>query len=272
MIVDSHCHAGKGDGLTGPWDTVAPLDRYLKRAAEAGIDRTVLLPVFDSDYRQANRRLAAIVRRRPDRLTAYAMVHPVRDAGKVGELVTEAVSRYRFRGIKVHRRDGRATREIAEVARAYGLPVLYDVMGEVWHAELLATEYPTVTWVIPHLGSFADDWRAHAALIDLMARARNVHADTSGVRRFDYLVEAVQRIGPSRLLFGSDGPWFHPGLELAKIRALGLTPAAEQLVLSGNWLRLTGRLSLAPRDRPQSRVPTGWQHAARPAEAAGRAP
>jgi len=23
MIIDSHCHAGKGDGLTGPWDTDA---------------------------------------------------------------------------------------------------------------------------------------------------------------------------------------------------------------------------------------------------------
>ncbi|HEU0302639.1 MAG TPA: hypothetical protein VFR37_24475 [Longimicrobium sp.] len=25
MIIDSHCHAGKGGGLTGPWDTDAPL-------------------------------------------------------------------------------------------------------------------------------------------------------------------------------------------------------------------------------------------------------
>jgi hypothetical protein len=26
MIIDAHCHAGKGDGLTGPWDTNAPLE------------------------------------------------------------------------------------------------------------------------------------------------------------------------------------------------------------------------------------------------------
>jgi PqqA peptide cyclase len=32
MIVDCHCHAGDGDGFTGPWDTTAPLDRYLVRA------------------------------------------------------------------------------------------------------------------------------------------------------------------------------------------------------------------------------------------------
>jgi hypothetical protein len=42
MIVDCHCHAGKGDGLTGPWDTRAPLGKYIHRPAHAGIDHTVL--------------------------------------------------------------------------------------------------------------------------------------------------------------------------------------------------------------------------------------
>ena len=50
MIIDSHCHAGKGDGLTGPWDTAAPLDKYLLRAAQAGITQTVLFAAFHSDY------------------------------------------------------------------------------------------------------------------------------------------------------------------------------------------------------------------------------
>ena len=27
MIIDCHCHAGKGDGLTAPADTDAPLGR-----------------------------------------------------------------------------------------------------------------------------------------------------------------------------------------------------------------------------------------------------
>jgi len=50
MIIDSHCHAGKGDGLTGPWDTPAPLDKYRLRAAQAGITQTVLFAAFHSDY------------------------------------------------------------------------------------------------------------------------------------------------------------------------------------------------------------------------------
>lgn len=238
MIIDCHCHAGKGDGLTGPWDTAAPLEGYLRRAARVGIDRTVLFSVFHSDYAVANRQVARIVASRPDRFYGFAFVHPARDRGRVHALIKEAVEGYGFVGIKVHRYDGRITREICEVARLFSLPVLYDVMGEVSVAELLAAEYPDVSFIIPHLGSFGDDWQAQLALIDHLVRHPNIFTDTAGIRRFDLLEEAVRRAGAGKFLFGSDGPWLHPGVELAKIRALGLSPSEEKLVLEGNFLRL----------------------------------
>ncbi|TSC31342.1 amidohydrolase family protein [Corallococcus sp. Z5C101001] len=249
MIIDCHCHAGKGDGLTGPWDTSAPLDDYLRRASAAGISRTVLLAAFHSDYATANRQVARLVKRHPERFYGFAFVHAVRDRGRVFERVQEAVRRYGFRGIKVHRYDARISREICEVARAFALPILYDVMGEVSGVELIATEYPEVSFIIPHLGSFADDWRAQRALLDLLARLPNVHADTAGVRRFDLLEEAVERAGAHKLLFGSDGPWLHPGVELAKVLALELSPKDRQLVLGGNLLRLMGRCRPRPLGR-----------------------
>jgi len=61
------------------------------------------------------------------------------------------------------------------------------------------------------------------------------------VQRFDYLEEAVARAGAHKVLFGSDGPWLHPGLELAKVHALHLEPRDAALVLGGNWLRLTSK-------------------------------
>jgi uncharacterized protein len=242
VIIDGHCHAGQGDGLTGPWDTSAPLGAYLRRATAAGIGRTVLFATFHSDYAVANREVARIVAGRPDRFFGFAFVHPDRDRGRVADMVGEAVGHYGFRGIKVHRYDARITREICEAARAYRLPILYDVMGEVSVIELLAAEYPDVDFIIPHLGSFADDWAAQQALIDPLVRHANIYTDTSGIRRFDLLEQAVRRAGPGKILFGSDGPWLHPGLELAKVRALGLASADERLVLGLNWLRLTARV------------------------------
>jgi predicted TIM-barrel fold metal-dependent hydrolase len=238
MIIDCHCHAGKGDGLNGPWDTSAPLGGYLRRATRAGIRRTVLFSVFHSDYAVANRNVAGIVASRPDQFIGFAFLHPVRDRGRVGRMLETAVGRYGFRGVKAHKHDGRISREICDALRRFSLPVIYDVVGEVSHVELLANEYPDVNFIIPHLGSFSDDWRAHKALIDLLARYPNVYADTSGVRRFDLLREAVERGGAGKVLFGSDGPWLHPGVELEKVKALNLPEAEKFLVLGGNLLRL----------------------------------
>lgn len=239
MIVDCHCHAGIGGGLTGPWDTEAHLERYLARAARAGIERTVVFPVFHSDYAIANRAVARIAASARGRLYGFAFVHPRRDAGRVRRMVREAVEQLGLRGIKVHRHDGRITREICDAARRFALPVLYDVMGETETVELLASEYPDVPFIIPHLGSFADEWRAQVDMIGLLMRHRNVFTDTSAVRRFDLLEEAARR-RPRQVLFGSDGPWLHPGVELAKVRLLRLRPDDERRVLGGNALLMIG--------------------------------
>lgn len=241
MIIDCHCHAGKGDGLVGPWDTAAPLGDYLRRAAVVGITRTVLFAAFHSDYLKANREVAAIVARNPERFWGFAFVHAARDRGRVERLVREAVEEHGFRGLKVHRHDARITREICEVARAFELPVLYDPMGEVSTVELVAGQYPEVRFIIPHLSSFADDWKAQRFFLDVLARHPNVYTDTSGVRRFDLLAEAVKRAGVDKILFGTDGPWLHPAVELAKVRALELSPSEERKVLGGNLLKLLGR-------------------------------
>ena len=250
MIIDSHCHAGKGDGLTGPWDTDAPLGAYLARARTAGIGRTVLFAAFTSDYRTANAEVGRIVTSQPARFSGYAMVNAARDRGRVRDVVAEAVTGWGACGIKVHRHDARITREVCEVAQSFRVPVLYDVVGEVSTVELIATQYPRVEFVIPHLGSFADDWRAQRTMIDVLARHPNIYTDTSGVRRFDLLAEALSRAGPGKMLFGTDGPWLHPGVELSKVAALGLAAHHRHLVVAGNWLRLTA----AARARARSRL------------------
>lgn len=238
MIVDCHCHAGEGDGFTGPWDTSAPLERYLRRARAAGIDRTVVFPAFHSDYAIANRGLAALVRRHAPRLLGFAFLHAERDRGRVSNMVDDAVDKFGFVGLKIHHHDAPISREICVAAARRRLPILYDVAGNTHVADLVAGEFPTVPFVFPHLGSFADDWRAQRAMIDVVARHANAFTDSSGVRRFDLLVELVERAGAAKLLFGTDGPWLHPAVELSKIDALGLTPSARARVLGRNLLGL----------------------------------
>lgn len=238
MIIDAHCHAGTGDVMPGPPDPAAPLHTYLRRASAAGITHTVLFAPLTAEYARANRQVARIVRADPRRLLGFAFVDPVRDRGRIAAMVGEAADRWGFRGIKAHWRDGRMTREIAEVARARRLPVLYDPGGETAMVGTVASAYPDVAWIIPHLSSFADDWKAQTTFVDQLIRLPNVFTDTSGVRYFDLLADAARRAGPHKILFGTDGPYLHPAVELAKVLALRLDEPGRRLVLGGNLRRL----------------------------------
>jgi len=238
MIIDFHCHAGKGDAMTAPWNTDASLNKYLRRARAAGIQKTVVFALFHTDNEEGNRQVARIVARSSGRLIGFAFVNTSRDAGRIFSMISHAVHHWGFRGIKIHGSEGMPTREVCETAQRFGLPMLVDVVGQAHIIDLFAKEFPDVNFVISHLGSFADDWRAHERVVEQLARYPNVFADTSGVRRFDYVVEAVKRAGPRKILFASDGPWLHPGLELQKIRLLGLPREAEAMILGSNALRL----------------------------------
>jgi len=246
MIIDFHCHAGKGNALTAPWNTDAPLGTYLRRAEASGIDRTVVFPLFHDDYAKANAELARLIARHSDRLIGFAFVHAARDQGRVRSMVERAVRLWGFRGVKVHGHEAMPTREVCETARAFRLPLLIDVAGKPSVIEMLAPEYRDVNFVIPHLGSFADDWRAHQQVVDQLVRHPNVYGDTSGVRRFDYIVQAVRRAGPHKIIFGSDGPWLHPGVEIEKVRLLGLPRQERDLILGGNAVRLLTGSGMGP--------------------------
>jgi len=238
MIIDCHCHAGKGDGFRGPWDTEARIDRHLERARAAGIDKTIVFPVFNSDYAAANARLVRIVRAYPRELIGFAAVNPARDAGRATTMIRRAVEDYGFRGLKIHGLDSFPNREVCEAARHYGIPILVDVVRRVAAVEMLAEQYPDLNFIIPHMGGFSDDWMTHMQVIDQLYRFPNVYADTSGVRYWEILVRAVKRAGPHKILFGSDGPLLHPALELYKIKLLGLPAEHEALITGGNIARL----------------------------------
>ena len=62
-----------------------------------------------------------------------------------------------FAVLKVHGHDSMPTREVCEVARAFHLPMMVDVVVRAHVVEMLASQYPEVNFIIPHFGSFQDD-------------------------------------------------------------------------------------------------------------------
>jgi uncharacterized protein len=238
MIIDCHCHAGRGDLIAQSWTNGAPLLAYMRRARAAGISKTVVFSELRGDYSAGNDEVARIVAQYPERLIGFVFVNAARDAGHIFGMVDRAVRKHGFRGIKMHGIDAMPTREVCEAARAFHIPLLMDIVGRAALVDKWAPRYPDVNFIIPHLGSFDDDLRVQQRVVDQLARYGNVYADTSGVRRFDSIVQAVKLSSSRKLLFGSDGPWLHPAVELHKIRALGLPKEKEALILGGNAERL----------------------------------
>ena len=237
MIVDSHCHLSLDPDV---------LARHMARSRRAGVEKTVLLAPHNTDYARTNRLTARMVRRYPETFFGFVFVHPLRDRGRIEDIARKAIEYWGCRGIKMHASDVDSVRrstastfdEACAAASKLRLPLLVDTAGQPQVIEKLAEKYPKTSIIVAHLGSFGDEWPAQSLTLRLMARYPNVFADTSGVRRFDSVRWAVERAGPHKVLFGSDGPWLHPKLELEKIKLLGLARADEALILGANALRL----------------------------------
>ena len=226
--------------MSGPWDTRADITAYLQRCDVAGITRSIVFAALASDYRAGNDDVAALVQKHHGRLLGFVFLDGRMSPIDVEIEIQKHIIGNGFAGIKCHRHDAPISRAICEAAARYQLPVLYDVGGDVASIELFAREYLNVNFIIPHLGSFADDWKAQLSITDFLQRHANVYTDTSGCRRFDYIAEAIRRAGSHKVLFGSDGPWLHPALELEKIKLLGLHPRAYANVTRNNVIRLLG--------------------------------
>lgn len=242
-VIDAHCHLAKGDGLAGPLSSGANLNRYLAQANDAGIDRAVLFAIPNSDYARSNKQVAMLVRKYPDRFYGFVLIHPVRDRGRVDNIIKHYILNNGFCGVKVHRHDGPITREICDAARTFSLPILYDNMSELEAVKMLGENRPDIAFIIPHLGSFSDNWGIQRAMIDLLEKYPNIFTDTSAVRRCDLLEMAVKKAGSDKILFGTDAPFMHPAVELCKIYQMHLPKNCLSKILSGNFLRLLNRVN-----------------------------
>jgi hypothetical protein len=239
MIIDSHVHAGHADGLANSWDTFEDINLSLRRMDEVGIDKAVVLPIGSGNFQRANREVAEIVKQHAGRLYGYAKVSQTEDAGRVDQMLHEAFEKLHLRGLKLH---GHPNREIMEAMNRHRKPVLVDCFGEVYGLRYVAGEYPQVPIIIAHMGKFLSCQGQVRALVLFLAKEfPNVYFDTSSVCDHEWLERAAAEGLCAKMIFGSDGPGLHCGVELARIRYLKLPPQDEELVL---WKNIAGLLGL----------------------------
>jgi len=235
LVIDAHCHAGHGQAMSAPWTTRADHEITLRHMEEAGIDRTIIFPIENPTYEQANREIASLCVRYPGKFIGFAKHDPEAEAGRIRTLLRREVETLGLKGLKLHKLP---TREVLDTVAELGIPILYHP-DKVANFHMLASEYPQIPFIVAHLGSFASgNWAEHLAAIDLARRYSNVYLDSSSVVFYKFLEMAARDLEPEKLIFGSDGPEVDSRVELYKIRLLKLPPADEAKVLGGNIRRL----------------------------------
>jgi predicted TIM-barrel fold metal-dependent hydrolase len=135
------------------------------------------------------------------------------------------------------------TRAYVSIANELAHPVYLHCLDRdqfrVADLATLAADFPTVVFILGHGGIGHLDFQA----VDTISPLSNVCYETSGA--FKAAVKyACAKLGPGRVLFGSEHPLQSASAELAKIRDLDLPPHQLDLVTSGNINRILARKPL----------------------------
>jgi predicted TIM-barrel fold metal-dependent hydrolase len=219
----------------------------------AGIRRAVVLPIamgLTEGDSQTTDWLEAIAQAgAQERLIPFGSVHPS-DPDKLTKL--RAYANLGCVGLKLHPSNQRiyaddaATMELYPECERLGLPVLLhsgragieppsvQPFNEISHFVAPAHDFPNVQFVLAHAGARLD-WEA---ALTLAKEAPNVWLDLAGPG-LGPMRTLLAELGPERLLFGTDWPFYPEAYALAK--ALIVTrddPRVRGLILRDNADRL----------------------------------
>jgi predicted TIM-barrel fold metal-dependent hydrolase len=257
------CTRQRRDG--GPVQAFPSVEQLLRDMDTAGVARAVLLGWYWEKPETCawhNRFLAACVRKHPDRLAAFATLHPAagraatldelryaHDEGLIG--LGELSPHSQGHGI-----DDPVFRAALALAAELGLPVNFhatDPASKKYPGRVetpladfvrVAREFPRTTFILSHLGGLLP-------LVDSSAASwPNLFYDTAAAPLIyppDVIRRMLDAVGMERVLFGSDYPLIlFPREEtgpdfarfLAQISSAKLTAAESAALLGGNAARL----------------------------------
>jgi predicted TIM-barrel fold metal-dependent hydrolase len=246
VIVDGHAHVSASD--------YGNIEMLLHQLDQAAIDRVLVVPGGMVDVRQMSRVLMGKLRPDPnipndqvyatldrhgDRVYGLVCINP--RAGSAALAMMEDGFRHGCRGVKlapiVHQFGFREAvlSEVAAACGERGFPVYTHVLPlpgcTTADYAALARRWPGTDFILGHMGFGPAD----ADAIDFAAELGNLYLETS-LGNYLILRDALDRLGPGKLIFGSEFPLGHPCAELANVRLLAAH--SHPAILADNILRL----------------------------------
>jgi predicted TIM-barrel fold metal-dependent hydrolase len=233
VVFDSHMHIGS---LGAQHGVSLDADGLVEAMRENGIDAGLL---FAADNEAVRDVVDAV-----DGVYGLYWANP-RTPGYVEE-ARSYLDHPGFVGFKLHPiRDGFHPNDLAvhpllELAVERDVPVLihsgHPIFSLPWIIEELVVEFPAAKVVLGHMGH--GNVVYINASIEVGRRNPNVYLETSGMPMHTKIRDAIDALGPTRVLYGSAMPAFHPKVEQGKVRLSGLSDELVDRVLDRNARRL----------------------------------
>lgn len=227
--------------LTAHYDgTVAGLVAEMDRT---GVHTSVVQPVATkpSQVRAINDWAASV---QSDRIVAFGAIHPDTEdpASEISRMASLGIE-----GFKMHPEHqafephDRKLDPIWDAAVEHRMLVLFHAGADAIHPSVRGTAtsfarlidaWPDLRAILAHMGGYKH-WKQVAEHL----QGRDVWLDTAytlGHLPDDEFVALVRGHGVERVLFGSDGPWTDPAVEIAHLRRLGFSETELGGILGGN--------------------------------------
>ena len=274
-IIDFHTHVDEAPAFG--W--IDPPDKIVALLDEAGIDLAVAMTYTDLpglnpdalDY------ILDAVARFPDRLVAFVRLNPNYRAEAAAAL--EEANRARgARSEAAPHHDARPPRRRADRvaccdgAASWECPALFHCGDDPYTTPqtmaFAAAAAPDTAIVLGHMGGYLHVEEA----IDAAVEHANLYLETSAMPYPEHIRTAIDRVGPERVLFGSDGPGCNPRLELDKVRVARPRPGRRSARPRRPTRRgCSGSTDDRRRPRRRGREPVpGRRHDARRTDRCGR--
>lgn len=232
MIIDAHAHYGH--------DYVFDEDNFEDTLVEwsdrCSIDYTIVQPSIPRPYIkdtiEVHNKIYELCKKYNGRFIGMASITPHFKPQDYDREITRCIKELGFVGVKItplghSAHPGlKSCEHVYEMCRVLQIPVMIHTglgtpFADPFHILAPAKVFTDVKFIIAHAGS---DTLFHTALY-VSEECPNVYLEPSWLNIY-YLKQAIDRIGPERIMFSSDMPMNIP-VELTKYRAV--TKDAEVL-------------------------------------------
>lgn len=232
---DAHIHIGEFGG----WAKVSMTpERMIELMDEFEIEQSLVCCEDNEATLQA-------IRKYPDRIKGAVYVNPLNpdSVQHMADFIERGCIAVKLNPLRhAFVADDAVVDPVMETARKYNIPVCihcgHPPYSLPWSIALLAERFPDVKVMMIHMG------HGHGVYIDatlkMARRYPNLYLEMSGMPMESKIKEAYDTVGHDRIMFGTDGPFHHPSIEIQKVKVCGLPDQALEEIFYDNARKFLG--------------------------------